>query len=227
MQEAKQAQQVLLNSGRKDLDIELILPEGMLFAVDCDVEKYDIVIMDIDFKNEQYNGIDLSRKINEKLPVSQIIYLTNYLEFAPEVYETRHCYFVLKANMELMLPRAVEKARLIVEETKEKEVLEVVCEGKATFIEEKAIQYIEKVQRTLQIHTQQKTYSCYLSLRTISKRLNALFVRCHGGYIVNLEHIQVVEKDSIQLDNQVEIPIGVTYEKEFRHQYLEYWSKRV
>lgn len=60
--------------------------------------------------NKEINGIDLAKKITIEAPFCQIIFLTGYVDFAPYVYEADHLYFVLKTQLDTMMPKALEKA---------------------------------------------------------------------------------------------------------------------
>ena len=51
---------------------------------------FDIVIMDIEI--DEINGIDLAIETNHILPYCQIIYLTSYMQYVSDVYETNHTY---------------------------------------------------------------------------------------------------------------------------------------
>lgn len=66
-----------------------------------DIEKSEIeptmIFCDVDMETEEYNGIDIAKKINALAPQSHIVYLTNYLEYAPDIFQTEHLYFVLKS----------------------------------------------------------------------------------------------------------------------------------
>ena len=78
---------IVKNSG---YEIKVISPQDVYVAVEEELLNCDIIILAIKFADEQFDGIELGKLINEKLPVCQIIYLTNIIEFAPMVYETRH-----------------------------------------------------------------------------------------------------------------------------------------
>ena len=108
------------------------------------VQEEDIAILDIEYENRQFNGITLSKELNKKLPLCQIIYLTWVLEFAPEVYDTIHCYFVLKQNEEKMLPRAMEKAIQIYCDQEDHEIIELRNHGKMMYIRQADIIYAER-----------------------------------------------------------------------------------
>ena len=110
-------------------DITILTPQEMHLGLEVQDIKCDIAIMDIEYENRQFNGITLSKELNKKLPLCQIIYLTWGLEFAPEVYDTIHCYFVLKQNEEKMLPRAMEKAIQIYCDQEDHEIIELRNHG--------------------------------------------------------------------------------------------------
>jgi DNA-binding LytR/AlgR family response regulator len=71
---------------------------------------YSIVLTDIDLGTERINGISLAEKINCISPDTQIIFISQYLQYATAVYETEHAYFIHKQQMEEYLPKAVKAA---------------------------------------------------------------------------------------------------------------------
>ena len=193
-----------------------------------DMYSWDIVIMDIEYKYKDYDGIVLTKSLNEKLSNCQVIYLTHILEFAPEVYDTDHCYFVMKNNMKEMLPRAFKKATDIYKMISMSKPLEIISEGHTVFIPQENIRYVEKAQRQTIIHTDRKEYSCYESISSLSKKFGENVVRCHGGYLVNLSHVTYLGGEKIVMDiPKVDIPIGKTYREQTKQAYLKYWMHRM
>ena len=228
IKEAEKTKEVLVSNKLADeSDITIFLPDDLRGEIERRTLSCDIAVMDIEFDAVPYNGINLSAAINELLPFSQIIYLTNILEFAPDVYETKHCYFVLKSNMDLMLPRAVNKAVNIIEKNKNAAVMEIVCDGSRVLIPQHDIVFVERSQRKLTIHTEKSDYSFYSSLKKFLSQTNGLFVRCHEAYVVNLDYVNVVKKDLVQMEGGRELPIGISFEKNFRTRYMNYWADRV
>ncbi len=208
-----------------ELDIET--PQNVFVALEEKILKCDIMIMDIQFKDETFDGIQLSSLVNEVLPACQIIYLTSILEFAPMVYDTTHCYFVMKDNMKIMLPRAINKAVNGFNDATNNEIAEFLCDGQKVFISHKDIIYIERDDRVLKIHTQNKEYTCYLSLRQIGKKLSSNFVRCHGGFVVNLDYVTSIEKDNLYLKTGMNLPIGKRFYEDFKLSYLNYYANKI
>ena len=188
----------------------------------------DIMIMDIEFPGRNFDGIALTKLLNRTCKECQVIYLTHILEFAPEVYETEHCYFVMKNDMSSMLGRALEKAIQIYDEKHAAKPLEVMSQGHKVFIPMENIRYVEKKQRQTMIYTDKKSYICYESITTLSKRLDHNIVRCHGGYLVNITHVTYLGGEKVITDiPDVVIPIGKTYKDQTKQAYLKYWMKRM
>ncbi len=226
--DAERAKTILLScKGVQEEDITILTPQEMHLGLEVQDIKCDIAIMDIEYENRQFNGITLSKELNKKLPLCQIIYLTWVLEFAPEVYDTIHCYFVLKQNEEKMLPRAMEKAIQIYCDQEDHEIIELRNHGKMMYIRQADIIYAERQDRIVQIHTAQGTYQCYQSLTKIMKLLGRNFLRCHGGYVVNYNYIDTVMRESVILSNGTEIPIGRTYRTSFHEQYMRMVEQHV
>ena len=71
---------------------------------------YSIVLTDIDLGSDTVNGISLAEKINHISPDTQIIFISQYLQYATAVYETEHTYFIHKQQMEKYLPLALRAA---------------------------------------------------------------------------------------------------------------------
>lgn len=207
--------------------IVCLSPDDLLLDMEEEMFAYDMIVMDIEFGNEEYNGISLSGRINKIAPLCQIIYLTDFLEFAPEVYETEHCYFVLKKNMQIMLPLAAEKAIRLYERERQNSFIELVSDGKKQYLRLREIICMEKEGRQLHIYTTRGNYYTYLSLKTVARRCSGQMVRCHGSYIVNLHYVKHYGKEKMTLANGMQIPIGRTYQEHTKNAYLNYWVDRI
>ena len=227
IKDAKNAEDILNTlSVLKDYEIKIQSPQDVNLAVDEDLLKCDILVMDIQYEGESFDGIELTKKINEKLPTCQIIYLSNILDFAPMVYDTNHCYFVLKENMDIMLPRAIAKA---VESynTMSNDIIEFLSNGHKVYTSQSEIMYIERDDRVLNIHTLKKTYQCYTSLKKIESKLGSAFARYHGGFIVNLAYVSGIDGTQLYLKDGTKIPIGMRFFEDFKLKYLKYYSDRM
>ncbi len=227
-EELEKARTCIINyaSIKQKDQIKMFYPEEIMIDIENGVFDCDIMIMDIDFMEEQYNGIYLGNLINEAAPMCQIIYLTHILDFAPDVYETQHCYFVLKNNMQVMLPQAMKKANKIYEEERKHKFIRIICNSHPTFIQVKDIIYIEKEDRKTKVVTTGKEYSCYNTLSSIKKDLPSGFVRCHGSFIIHMDYVTYMGSEEVELNEIYKIPIGRTYAEKVKTAYLSFWSDR-
>lgn len=226
--DAELAKKVLLTCDTiEEADIAIVTPQELRLTLEVGDVDCDIAIMDIEYMDQNYDGITLSRELNQKRPVCQIIYLTWVLAFAPEVYDTIHCYFVLKENMEKMLPRAIEKAFQVYRDQEQHDIFELVEHGRTIYLRQADIVYIERLERKVILHTTDQEYHCYRSLSRIANQLGKNFLRCHGGYIVNYNYIQVCKRETVKLISGDELPIGRTYRTSFHEQYMRMVEQHV
>lgn len=205
-------------------DIKIYEPNALLLDVEEGIFNCDIIIMDVVFKNSGLDGIDLAVKINQALPVCEIIYLTNMLEYATRVYETKHCYLILKKDMQIFLERAVKKAIESCQNREDAGFLSILCDGHKVYINQMDILYIEREGRRVNIVTNDRKYTCYVSLNKLSETLNKNIIRVHGGYMVNLSDVCYIGNKNMELACGVNIPIGRTYEKDVKKKYKDFYD---
>ncbi len=208
-----------------DCKVEVYDPYNLDFDLDANRFDCDLLITDIQFENCNFDGIDLAHKINNKCPNCKIIFLSNYLEYGPKVYETEHVWFVWKENMKTLLKKAIQKAVFQEMEDAKPDTIEFFSEGKKTFVRQKDVMYVERNNRHIEIVTNSNKYICGLSLAELSKQLNDTFERATGGCIVNLEYVKSVIGKSVELDKNKKLTLGRKFEGSFRQAYLAFVAK--
>lgn len=203
--------------------LQLYSPNEVLLDIEEMTFDSDILILDIVFVNTDFTGIDLAHKINKVNPMCQIIYISNCLEYALDVYETEHTYFLLKKTMNVTLKHALKMA--IEKHAREDiEAIEICCNGHKIFVNCHDIVYIEREARKVNVVTIYRKYSCYSSLAYFLSKMSGNMIRTHGGYIANIEHITFLGFNYLEMKTDVRIPIGRTFEKNVREAYIKYWS---
>lgn len=171
----------------------------------------DSVFMDIELEEE--NGINVARLLNEKWPDCAICYVTNYLFYATDSYQTEHIYFVLKEQLEKKIGSIFDKLFHIQEQAKQKLIFEVISDKiKEISLSPKEILYFERNKRRTFIHTVWGTYAVWDRIGEIENRLpEADFVRCHNSYIVYLPAIREISKKDILMKDGTIIPVSRNY----------------
>lgn len=91
--------------------------------------------------------------------------------------------------------------------------IEIICAKEKILVNVKEIQLIERDGRIIRIVTNATDYTIYESLDSILSRLPENFVRCHTGFIVNLDYVVSIHADYLMMKNDRKISIGRTYKK--------------
>lgn len=195
-------------------------PEALLAYVQS--EHPDVVFMDIELGKT--NGIEVVKKLLELSRDTQIVYYTNYINYATEVYETKHCWYLLKSELKRRLPDIIKKIEERLAEKKEK--LVITKSGQTNVIVGKKIIYMERANRMTLIHTEEEEIQTRETLDELYERLNPVrFVRCHKSYIVNLSYVSLYHRMYFRLYNGETIPISRQNTEKVRTAFLD-WAGR-
>lgn len=169
---------------------------------------YDIIFLDIEMA--QISGIEVARKIRETESDAIIIFITSHISYVSDTFRLAAFQFLLKPIDEEAFRMDFERALQEHKSRHEQYVVrwrDVYC-----VLEYGEIFYIEAYNRHLFIHTEAEGYECVGKLTEDCEKLKPYhFSRCHQGYLVNLNKIKRINKVSIKLKNDVEIPVSRGY----------------
>lgn len=183
----------------------------------------EIALLDIELPGE--SGISLAHRINQTAPACQIVYLTSHLDYAVDVYQTRHFWFVTKDRMEELLPGVLQQALEQADRCGEKMLL-ISSKPCRQQLRQSEILYLERVKRKSSIVTGGGEFQCAESLDELYLRLDPeVFVRCHNSYIVNLEHVRTFQRTQLVMDNESIILVSRSYQAALRDRFSEYAAR--
>ena len=186
----------------------------------------DLLFMDIDMPDT--NGITLAKDINQKFPVCKLVYLTNYLDFAPDVYETNHFYFIIKEQLSYRLPALYEKLSASSFDDVSAYISIAGLHNAQYHVLVNDIIHIERMKRISHIHTQDFPIQTKIKLEELLSLLNEhSFIRTHQSYIVALASIRELHKTDIILQNGQNIPISRAYQKSVKEAYLRWITSKL
>lgn len=191
----------------------------------------DIALLDVDFESVHYNGMDVARSLRSLRKDSIIIFITNFIEYAPEGYEVQAFRYVLKRNLgtdlSLYLSLAISQMELV------RDTIKFQINGEIIDVPLIDILYFEVYQHnvTLFLQTGQSTksqtsYSFYASLSDLETQLSSRgFLRVHKSYLVNMKHIVKLQCREVALDNGETLRVSEKYYSENKRKYL-LWKGR-
>lgn len=199
-------------------------PSALEVSLRSDSGGADVLLTEIELRG--YNAISIiAQYLKESSPL-QIIYMTPKIEYCTEVYETRHCGFLLKPIRLERLVRDVQRALRLLEEKKAKGI--VVQRGSSLHIlSPQSLLYVESHGRVLKIVTDSEIIETYDKMDHFSFQLDKRFLQCHKSYLVNMERVKRYCGDSFLMVNETTIPISQSRRKTVRQQFLDYMGNAV
>lgn len=190
----------------------------------------DIFFLDIDFTGKTYTGIDIAKKIRKNRQDSIIVFVTNYVEYAPEGYEVQAFRYVLKSDLSHKLEKYL--LQTIAKFQSEQETIQINIAGEIITVALADILYIESQGHLAILHTLRsetpagKSYQFYATLTSLERKLSTQgFLRIQKSYLVNMRRIKKFQCNEAVLDNGAVLPVS---EKNYAQQKKQYllWKGR-
>jgi len=174
----------------------------------------DLLFLDIHMPSQ--SGLELYKSIG---PSTLAIFTTAHSEYAVEGFNLNVVDYLLKPFTHARFFQAITKAKEILDRrqpTVPQEFLFLRVDYSLVKIAIGDILFVEGMDDYLRIHLQGKPpLLVRMTIKAILSQLpSARFLRVHRSYIINLGSIVNIRNKTIYLEGK-EIPIGVSYEKEF------------
>lgn len=194
-------------------------PSALEVFLCSDCADVDILITEIELRDK--NAINILSAHLKASSAMQILYMTSKIEYCTEVYETRHCGFLLKPIRADLLERNVKRAVTLLAEAKKEGIL-ILKNGNAHIVRASSLIYVEGSRRTIKVITDSEILESYEKIADFIYRLDGRFLQCHKSYIVNMERVRQFCGDSFLMDNGNLVPISQSRRKSAREQFLSY-----
>lgn len=174
------------------------------------MEEETVDALFIDINMPDLNGLDFVRSL---VMPPLVVFTTAYSEYAIEGYKVDAVDYLLKPFSLDDFQRAALKVKsqyelrhtteAHVSPVDEDDSLFVKTEHRIVSVHLTDILYIEGMSEYLKIHftTGQKPLTVLLSMKKLEERLPKNFMRIHRSYIINLRHIQEVNKNRVILND--------------------------
>ena len=176
------------------------------------LEEFTVDLIYLDIQMPKINGIDFLKTL-KKPPM--VILTTAFPQYALQGFELDVIDYLLKPiSMERFL-KASNKAKNFFEihhkETKPKDYFFIRCNNKFEKIVFDELLFIEAASNYVLLHTTDKKYITYLSLKGIQESLpESSFIRVHKSFIVSLSKIESLDTEEIKIGSHA-IPISRNY----------------
>ena len=201
--------------------------EEMLFE-NAEGYPFDLLILDIDMPGMDgapgMSGMELARKIRAKDAKIPIIFLTNKQEYVFEGYEVQALRYLLKPMSEEKLFPLLGEVHMAARE--EVQSLIVSADGEHCKIAVSDILYLEADAHYVRIHTTKRDYMVKRAFTELAGELTDGFIVTHRSYLVNLLHVERVQRTECILSDGSSIPISRNNYKAVNEAFIGYWKDR-
>lgn len=216
------ALQILEHLCKQHNDIELVKTFTRPTEALKHIHKFPVDVVFLDIKMPSMSGLDLAKEITES---TQVIFTTAHSEFAVEGFNLKAADYLLKPfspdRFEQAISKVIQTAALVRSaNTQTSGHMLIRADYSLIKINFSDIRYIEGLDDYVKIHQNgAKTIVARLTLKKLVEKLPAKgFVRIHRSFIVPLDAITAVRNKCVYLD-EIELPLGASYEEEFRNLY--------
>lgn len=195
----------------------------LLFRIDGSDYIPDIALLDIQMS--ELDGISLAKELNQTAPDCKIIFVSSYIDFATDVYDADHIYYVLKSQLDDKLPSALGKA--IASLNNPRSFMLIKNSASATKLPVGRVLYLERDLHKTHVHTPEATYTTTQSPAELLSTAvgKSDFIHCHQSYWVNSKAIQTMEPNVFRLYDGSEIPISRAQKANARDAFFRSLSK--
>lgn len=195
------------------------------------LSSYDIAILDLDFSQKKYTGIDIAKKLRVARKDAIIIFLSNYIEYAPDGYEVQAFRYILKSDLHKKLEPSIRRALDCLRSSKE--TMKIQINGELIDLRLSNILYFEAQQHTVIAYVQKesdssiiKQYRFYSTLTTLERQLTPHgFLRIQKSYLANMEKLKRYQCSEAVLINGTVLPVSAKNYAEQKEKYL-LWKGR-
>lgn len=187
-----------------------------------DLDQIQLALLDVDL--ETTNGIALGRQLKQANPDIVLVYISAYLEFAPEGYTVHAFRYLLKRDIERTLPLCLED--VLAEHAKGSRTLSIHLGRSAVELPLDKIYYLESDLRKINVYgaePHKALYTYYAKLTDLPEEVfENGFLRVGRSAVVNMQYIRQLRNYKVELQNGVELGVSRNGYAAIRSAYLEW-----
>lgn len=173
---------------KQNLKAELSTFNSAEYIPDSMFAACDMAFLDIDFEGEDYNGIDIARRLRGANKKAVLFFVTNFIDYAPAGYEVQAFRYILKRDRNDVLERYILQA---IEQMAENREFLSISEGDSVIeFPLDDVSFLEVYDHEVLIHRKEGVHSINASLSSLEDQLEKCgFLRIHNSYLVNMRYI--------------------------------------
>lgn len=201
-------------------------------------QQIDVIFLDIQMPD--LSGIELARVLDQRLSKARIIFTTAFDQYALEGYRVDALDYLLKPFNYPDFLRAADKALKYAElittpktietspnlaKNQDDEYLFLKVEYQLVKVPFRKILFIESLKDYVKVHLEgeEKAILTLTTLKTLNDKLPAsMFMRIHRSYIIALDKIKAVTRNSVQIGKVI-----ISVSDQYRESFNEFIDRRI
>lgn len=181
----------------------------------------DVLFLDIDMP--YYSGMDIASYISENNLSTILIFVTSHDELVFKTFAYKPFGFLRKTHLTEEIDELID--RLSKELEFRKQELVIAKAGEIVKIPLNEISYIESDGNYLNIRTGEEIIRHRETMTNMENELKGKdFIRCHKGYLVNVNHIEKMKMSELVVkcgNDDAILHVGRSYEKDVKKKIME------
>lgn len=176
--------------------------EAFLFAYE---DAQDINVLLLDIQMGQMDGVALAKAVRKKDKTVQIIFITSYMEYIADGYDVEALHYLIKPASQEKLSTVLNRALDKLAHTERN--LYVQHGGVNVKLPLHHIRYLEVMHNHVTIYSQE-VFRVKKTLSELEKDLDENFFRIGRSFIVNLQYVRKVSRDTVWLEGGATVPLS-------------------
>lgn len=196
-------------------------PSAAVGFIMSNIDNIDLVFVDVEMPG--LTGIDLISSLGSMAEKIKFVVISSKDKYAIDALENNVAAYILKPVNPVNFLKAVSKVRNLVESASVPETSMVffirTIDNRYVKINWNDVFWLEVNRNNISINTFDACFEIQSTLKDISEKLPAgLFFKTHRSFIVNLNHVSVIETDFLTMKTNtkdVHIPLSRNYRPDF------------
>ena len=182
---------------------------------------FDIMFLDIEMP--QYDGIEVARAFREKSSWGQIIYVTNYAQYAQKAFSVHAFGYITKPVNETSILSILDEALKYLEKKPPRDRFSIMTQQGVKHVAIEDIYYFETYERKVRMVCRDGKYVFKGNIEETYKKIDQSIFACpHQSFLVNFLHIDFLKGYDIFIDNGDLIQISQKRTVAFKKKYYDF-----
>ena len=195
--------------------------DARILLEELKVNPIDVLFLDIDMP--YYSGMDIASYISENNLSTMLIFVTSHDELVFKTFAYKPFGFIRKTHLNEEIDELIDRLSKELEERKQE--LVITKAGEIVKVPLCDISYIESEGNYLNIRTSEEIIRHRETMSNMENELKGkYFIRCHKGYLVNVNYIEKMKMSELIVKcgkEEAIVPVGRSYEKDVKKKIME------